>query len=346
MKIDAEFGALLCPLTADELAGLEASLLEEGCREALIVWHEEGILLDGHNRKRLCEKHCIPFQTSELNLPDRNAAMHWIICNQLARRNLTPFQKCELALRLEPIIAEEAKNRQREAGGTLLLNLAKAPVHTRERIAEIAGVSPYTLAKSKVIIEKAPEEIKAKLRTGETSIHAEYLRLKVPHVLNNSGDNEWYTPEQYVEAARAVMGGIDLDPASSEAANAVVKAEKFYAMADNGLSKNWAGRTFMNPPYAQPLVQQFCEKLCAHVVAGQVTDAIVLVNNATETQWFQALLSVASAVCFPAGRIRFWQPNKQLGAPLQGQAMIYYGEKRGDFKHHFKQFGAICYVIR
>ena len=64
-----------------------------------------------------------------------------------------------------------------------------------------------------------------------------------------SGENEWYTPEKYVEAARKVLGKIDLDPASSKPANKIIKATKFYTLADDGLKQPWNGRLWLNPPY-------------------------------------------------------------------------------------------------
>lgn len=158
----------------------------------------------------------------------------------------------------------------------------------------------------------------------------------------NTGCFEWYTPADVVEAARTVLGDIDLDPASSAAANAVVQAARFYTRDDDGLTQPWHGRVWMNPPYAQPLCAQFCEKLAESVRAGTVSAAITITNNATDTVWFATLAGVATAVCFPQGRVRFWQPNvTHETGPLQGQVVIYTGPDPTAFVQRFSAFGLV-----
>ena len=165
----------------------------------------------------------------------------------------------------------------------------------------------------------------------------EEAKANRPHVANNSGENEWYTPEQYIESARRVMGNIDLDPASNEIANKRVGATTIFTKDDDGLSKDWFGNIWMNPPYAQPLISQFIEKLAVNRTFEQ---AIVLVNNATETQWGQMLLQASDAVCFHQGRIRFIDSNGVQGqAPLQGQMICYLGENKKAFMNEFARYG-------
>ncbi|MBQ2263233.1 MAG: hypothetical protein II336_17965 [Loktanella sp.] len=166
------------------------------------------------------------------------------------------------------------------------------------------------------------------------------LDQKKAHVANNSGNNEWYTPAPFVEAARAVMGGFDLDPASSEIANRTVQADRIFTQDDDGLKQDWPiGRVWMNPPYAQPLMGQFADKFAAEIRKG--SEGVVLVNNATETAWFQTIAAECSAICFPKTRIRFLDPDGNPGAPLQGQAIIYCGPDVDAFKEAFGAFGLV-----
>ena len=168
-----------------------------------------------------------------------------------------------------------------------------------------------------------------------------------PRQAHNTGDFEWYTPKDYIVAARAVLGAIDLDPASSEAANAVVQADRFYSQQDDGLAQEWRGRVWMNPPYANTLVSLFCEKLVDAVQAGRVPAAIVLANNCTETRWFAALTRAASGLCFPVGRVRFWKADQIVReTPLQGQAIVYFGSDVDRFCDVFAPIGVVAEIRR
>jgi N6-adenosine-specific RNA methylase IME4 len=110
----------------------------------------------------------------KISLPDRDAAKVWIIRNQFGRRNLTPYQRAELALKLEPLISAEAKENERRGGGSGSSGRQKSanPVNTRIKVAKAAGVSHDTIAKAKFLDQHADTETKRKLRTGETSINA------------------------------------------------------------------------------------------------------------------------------------------------------------------------------
>lgn len=161
------------------------------------------------------------------------------------------------------------------------------------------------------------------------------------HLTKNTGNNEWYTPSEYIAAARLVLGCIDLDPASCAVANKQVQAKTFFTEEMDGLSRVWPkGSIWMNPPYAKPLMGQFVERFIQEMGAGST--GIVLVNNATETTWFQSLAHESSAICFPKSRVRFLDSQgNPKNAPLQGQAVLYCGKKTEAFKEAFSSFGLV-----
>jgi hypothetical protein len=163
------------------------------------------------------------------------------------------------------------------------------------------------------------------------------------HVSQATGEDSWYTPPAYTAAARDVLGTITLDPASSAKANETVQATRYYTAEEDGLGKPWEGKLWMNPPYHA--VERFAAKLIADYQSGAVREALLLVNNATETAWFQATARVSTALCLPAGRISFLdaagEPKKQ---PLQGQAILYFGPDVGRFIQRFAEFG-LCVQI-
>lgn len=108
--METKFEQFIAPLTKNEYENLKQSLRNEGCRDAIITWR--GIILDGHNRYRICTELGIPYGTVELNFEDEEHARLWMVQNQLARRNIKTFQKCELVYPLEKIISEEIEKRR------------------------------------------------------------------------------------------------------------------------------------------------------------------------------------------------------------------------------------------
>lgn len=166
-----------------------------------------------------------------------------------------------------------------------------------------------------------------------------------PRVANNSGNNEWYTPPEYIKAAREVMGSIDTDPASCEYANRTVQTRQYFTAEDDGLAQKWSGNVWLNPPYSRDLIGRFAEVVTTKYAEGEINQAVVLVNNATETAWFQRMMDKATAICLPKRRIRFVDPaGNPSRAPLQGQAFIYFGDRPEVFARAFNRFGRVWRV--
>jgi len=115
MKLNQKFRSLIPPLSKEEYDLLEKSILADGCRDALVTW--KGILIDGHNRYEICQKHNLEYDTVEKKFLNEEEARLWIFENQIGRRNLNKFQRTELALKLKDIISKEAKERQRHSKG-------------------------------------------------------------------------------------------------------------------------------------------------------------------------------------------------------------------------------------
>jgi phage N-6-adenine-methyltransferase len=152
---------------------------------------------------------------------------------------------------------------------------------------------------------------------------------------------EWYTPKEYIEACRDVMGDIDLDPATSKTAQKVVKAKLYYTVADDGLSRTWKGNVFLNPPFKMPLVQQFVRKLLEEHSGRNVPQAILLTNNNTDTDWWQAAAREAFAVCFTDGRIKFYNAAGEHSSPTNGQTFCYFGNRAKTFAKRFQDIGLV-----
>lgn len=216
-----------------------------------------------------------------------------------------------------------------------------------EQVAEAATETETTLDRATVRAAGAIE------KAGGDPADA----VRQPHVSRATGNPEWNTPPRILAAARQVLGAIDLDPASTAAANERVGAVRFLTAEDDALDPAtlWmpegpegvhpdgcGGKVWLNPPYDAGLCAGFADRLLAEMEADHVDEALWLSNNATETKWAQGLLRVADALCFPAGRVRFLDSlGDEKLSPLQGQMVLYFGANVAEFTAAFSSIGVV-----
>ena len=180
-----EMAELLPPLTGEQLAALEADILANGCYSPVIV-NEDMVIVDGHNRQRLCEQHGLPYQMAVFSFADLLEAKQWALDTQKGRRNLDKWELGKIALRLKPDIEARAKANQSaggqafrpseatEEGLTTLSNLPSAPISTRKELANTVGIGEVTMGKVMQIDEHAPPAVKEALDSGDLSINQGY----------------------------------------------------------------------------------------------------------------------------------------------------------------------------
>jgi hypothetical protein len=179
--IDKEFQSLIPPLSLEEFQQLEENCVNEGIRDALIVWKQpdgNDILIDGHNRWNISVKHGgIPFQIKQMEFSDRDAVKLWIIRNQLGRRNISKWARFDLAKQLEKIAAKQAKERQ-GARTDIVPTLAPSNAgKTRDKMAEMVGVSHGTYDKMKAIDNSGDKQLISDVREGRETINGAYQKV-------------------------------------------------------------------------------------------------------------------------------------------------------------------------
>ena len=231
LKIEPEFKTLIPPLADDEYRELEASILAEGCRDALVIWN--GVIVDGHNRYEICRRHDLNFSVNPMEFADREQVKVWIIGNQFARRNIDKVQRSRLALTMEGIIAAKAKERQIS---TLKQNAVypifdkredynkndishktpvpqisaeRSPIETRDELAKIAQVSHDTIHKVKTVDNTAPPPIKQAMTDKVLSINQAYQATKLPAP---EQDNIVKAIQEGGDVRGAVMAGFKNSP--------------------------------------------------------------------------------------------------------------------------------------
>lgn len=200
-----ELQAYIDPLTPEEHDALERSILAEGCRDALVLWGN--ILVDGHNRYGICQKHDLPFQTVQNPHFQSIEDVHlWMIDQHLGRRSLCDFQRGVLALRKREIITQrrtaaatavqaaqhasaheldalDATAAPKSIASTALASVAKVPeqaLDTREALARAARLTPSQVKQIETIQQKAAPEVVSAVKNGDLSLSAAAVLTQLP----------------------------------------------------------------------------------------------------------------------------------------------------------------------
>jgi hypothetical protein len=211
-----KFNDILPPLTADEFKQLEANILADGIRDPLIKWGD--VLIDGHNRYKIAQKHGLEYKTVQMEFDSDEAVMKWIVANQTGRRNLNDAQRLDLAMRLEPMLREMAKensmaNLKQNSDGA---NWSRRETgRTRDKIADVVGVGGSTVTRFKRVKEKGDEETVRKMMSGEISISAAFNQTKAQNPIKVGRPHNPRTGEPITEKTCTSCGR-------------TLPAEKFY----------------------------------------------------------------------------------------------------------------------
>jgi hypothetical protein len=295
-----------------EFDDLVASIRDNGQREAITYY--EGKILDGRNRYRAClEAGVTPFGGNfEGEFDD---ARKFVIDLNVHRRHLDESQRAMAAAKLATLSRGANQHAQ-----------IRAP--SQSEMADALNVSRTSVQSAKRVLNDGVPELVQAVERGEKSVSAAAEIAKLPEAEQRervqqpggyaslTGNNEWYTPAEYIERARRVMGVFDLDPASNTIAQERVQASKFFTKEDDGLVREWHGRVWLNPPYSQPEIGHFIEKLVTEYELGRLTE------------------------------VRFVTPDgEQAGSPAMGQAFLYFGARAEAFAREFGEIGFIPDVL-
>ena len=272
LTIDPEFKNLIPPLLLEERTGLEQSILNEGCRDALVTWH--GVLIDGHNRYEICKKHGIQFQIIELDFDDRDDVIDWIYQNQLSKRNLTDEKRTY-------VLGCQYRHRKKRHGGDRKSDDAKSRaqnvplIKTYDQLAEENNVSRETVKRAEkyadavdAITSVFDDDITESIEPGEdNSIKTKILTGEI----KASKQDIVKLAEQPIEKQKAVINRvlsgectnvkeasnkIDLEEAKKEAEEAAIKTDVELSI-HHGDCIDWlkslpedADLLITDPPYA------------------------------------------------------------------------------------------------
>ena len=262
-----EMAELLPPLTGEQLAALEADILKNGCYSPVIV-NEDMVVIDGHNRQRLCEQHGLPYQMAVFSFESMLEAKQWALDTQKGRRNLDKWELGKIALRLKPDIEARAKANQSAAGGdksnqgALFVNSQKAlpAVNTTQELADAVGIGHQTMSRVMQIDEHAPAAVKEALDSGDLSINQGYNITRQVQEL----------PEEQREEAAALA--VELEKAKKEIRQSDAEADRRGRIA--GLfCKAFEKAVLLTPTEENVRIWTECTRMTREEIEDSVKDA-------------------------------------------------------------------------
>lgn len=198
LALKERFAEVLPAPSSHEVSLLTENIRQNGCLLPILVWNDT--IIDGHVRYHICCEYGIPFKTEAIDFNSDAEAIVWIVKNQIGRRNVTTFQRCELAFKYEPEIMADVENCRRAAISEHRRTGVKGEgqcKRTAEILADLAGVGRSTMNQVKKILLSGDEETKRRLRAGEISIVHAYRtlvgKLPTPESMNSKSDHD--TPD-------------------------------------------------------------------------------------------------------------------------------------------------------
>ena len=255
-----EMAELLPPLTGEQLAALEADILKNGCYSPVIV-NEDMVIVDGHNRQRLCEQHGLPYQMAVFSFEDMLEAKQWALDTQKGRRNLDKWELGKIALRLKPDI--EARARENMGTRTDLsatLPKGSEPVDTRRELADTVGLGERTMGKVMQIDEHAPAAVKEALDSGDLSINQGYNITRQVREL----------PEEQRDEAAALA--VELEKAKKEIRQCDAEADRRGRIADL-FCKAFEKAVLLTPTEENVRIWTECTRMTREEIEDSVKDA-------------------------------------------------------------------------
>lgn len=255
-----EMAELLPPLTGEQLAALEADLLKNGCYSPVIV-NEDMVIIDGHNRQRLCQQHGLPYQMAVFSFESMLEAKQWALDTQKGRRNLDKWELGKIALRLKPDI--EARARENMGTRTDLsatLPKGSEPVDTRRELADAVGLGERTMGKVMQIDEHAPAAVKEALDSGDLSINQGYNITRQVREL----------PEEQRDEAAALA--VELEKAKKEIRQCDAEADRRGRIADL-FCKAFEKAVLLTPTEENVRIWAECTRMTREEIEDSMKDA-------------------------------------------------------------------------